>query len=155
MAKRTVPETSLEGISISSGSYRRIRDAIYKHSEPFRLQSSAQCAIFRLIRQKFGCRVTELRESEAAEAMQFVAGLGKVVDEFNRVQLNFEQQAIRCIFGAAGIAALKEDAEAALAELDGAAMLVADNHMRQTIEAIFEKYDSRPKLALIQGGKHD
>lgn len=99
-------------------SYMRLRNAVDRLASSFHLEYSARHAIFTLIRQKFGCRATELRESDLDGALELLADLEKHVQMYVNVRHDFESRAIKQVFGAAGVVALEAGAEETLAKLD-------------------------------------
>jgi len=106
---------------IGPRSYRQLRDEVARLADAFRHKSGAQHAIFGVIRQKFGCRVTDLRERDLDEALKLLAVLKERVDRFVYARADFERRAMKRVFGAAGTAAVDEmeaGADEALSKLD-------------------------------------
>lgn len=102
---------------ISRRRYRQLRDAVDRLASRFQYQGTAEHAIFNIVRQRFGCRATEIRECDLDDALELVADLEKHVRTYVKVNADFQVNAIKQVFGGAGVAALEEGAQEALSEL--------------------------------------
>ncbi len=102
---------------ISRRNYQQLRDAVDSLACCFQYKGTAQHAIFNIVRQRFGCHSTEIRECDLDEALALVAGLKKQVMRFVKVNADFQQEAIKRVFGMAGVAALEAGAEESLSKL--------------------------------------
>lgn len=108
---------------MGSASSRRLRDAVHELARVFGHRTAASHAIHGVIRQKFGCRVTDLRERDLDDALKLLAVLKERVDKFQNARHEFERRAMRTLFGADAAATaegadFEGDVDDALSKLD-------------------------------------
>lgn len=90
---------------IGPASSRRLRDAVYELAREFGHETAAVHAIHGVIRQKFGCRVTDLRERDLEDALELLVVLKERVGKFVSARHDFERRAMRRLFGTDAIVA--------------------------------------------------
>lgn len=108
---------------MGAASYRRLRGAVHELARVFGHKTAAAHAIHGVIRQKFGCRVTDLRERDLEDALDLLAVLKERVGKFKSARHDFERRAMRRLFGADATAAaegaeFEDDVDDALSKLD-------------------------------------
>lgn len=77
MARKNVAEKAAQ-----RRNYRKLQDRLYEIAEPYglRYKSTILGLMYRLVRERFGCRATEIRDGEIEAALAFVHDLHCLVE---------------------------------------------------------------------------
>lgn len=103
---------------IGPASYRAIRNKVYALAKPFRFSYGMQYAIYAAIRNRLGRRITELREADVPQVWAVLAEIEPVVARLYSALADVERNAIKKVFGPAGVEAVEGEARKAMAKLE-------------------------------------